>query len=437
MYKLGLGPLIENRKRKAGAPTELVPGITQLKELGLGDKAFYKLFFESYGRLPYSVDCCKAVAQYCEEHDLDPEEIPIPMEWLLLPPGVYGWRPKEEASATLKAWIEMFDNYQDVFLRSSLIASQQSGQSEIGMKTKIEKLSHMDLQQFPEMAGRLEKLGIPGDLASQMFASWGTYCDYTRSLSKPDELLSLEALDGAAYKQARFVESQFRAVESMVNQHGIEDVLGIINVFGIHSFGRYDSVGLKRQLDDWKSGEPIGKVVVESHADYDGALNSGRPGIEDGAQESPICFFEAGSVEDLERVMVRIGLHAEQYNYEPKVKPFLVIENIDRFGDLHMLVKANGNGLNQGSPSFDTETSARVDAYLGRLGEHANIIAMYYCDNYVTAPKTEKASYVYTVDRNGVRAVMSSGRDGWGLDPGRIVISAEGGLKTVGVKDKL
>ncbi len=182
---------------------------------------------------------------------------------------------------------------------------------EIGQLSSINIESKPKIVDLPELSQRLESLGIPPQLAQEMFASWASYSSLRRRLYKNDEMrtsVNPEDIDGTLAEQGQRIAQQAEALTTYVERFGAEEALAIIETFGIYNFMRYRPELLHEQLISWKSGAlTVKNVVVGARSDWNGAVDDVGSSFHKLFGDDGLFFFEANDSTELAKVAVAVG----------------------------------------------------------------------------------------------------------------------------------
>jgi len=323
-------------------PHNIIEGARVLEQLGLRKTPLKRALLETGGGQAFLEDCRRFVI-YAKGHYLDPADAA----------GVIiDWHVEIDFGETLHLTerFEIFDSFRESFAR-------------------------LELGDCPETEKSLKHLGIPDDIASDMFASWATFDAYSKKFysngkwNYPEGTIDDRVRDSIGRKQADTIVRQLQAVGNMVQQYGLEDTLDMIRIFGIYNFSRYQPDELKVQLDDWRNGIPVQNVIVKARSDWNSAVSSHADGESD---LTHLVYFEAGSASAVARIAVKIGRHAREHGYKPEINNFIIhahgspsgmIMGVDEMLDVELY----------GDPD-PILRRARANSYRRHLGENFRVI---------------------------------------------------------------
>ncbi len=151
-----------------------------------------------------------------------------------------------------------------------------------------------------DLTGKLQDLGIPLKIAEEIFASWDTYDQLER---KPG--LHKRQIIKAADIHAGWMSDQWQAISDYKEAYGIDELLDVINTFGIYNFIRIYKAVLHEQWKEWSAGQvPVKNLIIVARSDHNNALQNAAKGESRSFFEnkSGLFYFEAGSGKELDKI---------------------------------------------------------------------------------------------------------------------------------------
>ena len=179
-----------------------------------------------------------------------------------------------------------------------------------------------DMQQFPNIIGRFQELGIDQGTAQRMFQSWSTFSAASRIVYRDGDVASRSLTENerktAIKDQADRAKIEIGVMTQYADTYGHAELSELIQTFGLYNLSLYELPNLHKQLLQWKSGEtPITNIVVNARTDWNGsARNLGQDSVRALSDEEAV-FFEAESEVELAKVLVAVGRHERQFGRDP------------------------------------------------------------------------------------------------------------------------
>lgn len=250
---------------------------------------------------------------------------------------------------------------------------------ESGDLTSIDSAPKPNLADLPELRDRLDRLGLPLELAESLLGAWTSYSSLRRKLYDDGQVrtnVTAEDIDSALGEQGERILNQLMALSTYVDRFGADEAIEIINTFGIHNFIRYKPEVLHDQLVNWVSGQSITKnVIVAARADWNGAVDDVGYSFQKLFGDDGLFFFEANDSRELAKLSVAVGNRERAKGRTPE--EFSGVENF--VIDAH----ANANGIRLGTDGqqiktddflTDSLSAQKPNTYQRHLGKRFRLI---------------------------------------------------------------
>lgn len=233
------------------------------------------------------------------------------------------------------------------------------------------------LDSFPRVIARFEKLGIDKNLAQDIFASWSTidplrvFVEQSNPDVPFDQVQPTDDEVKRAYDyRSRAMVYKLRMMSEYATEYGIEELRGLIDIFGIYNLDRYPQEQLHRQVTEWHEGKvPAENIIATARKDYSGfSLDTSDEYLRNTG--SGTFIFEVNDPTALANAAVDVGKRERTTGRTPDLKNYIIVA--------HMMSDAMILGVNNEA----LEVKDYTDTENGDLRRERNSYVRHLGNNY-------------------------------------------------------